>query len=316
MSPNESIQPNTPTGNQSVFSSPGGKPASPSSLPADTTSPPVRQTGRPAVRTMKSDIDELIKGGRMTLGQMVGPGAKNDFYQTAGKRRYLPLAGVLLIIVFVGFWVMTRRGGDETSETRPIKLSVPTPLFATEASRTITIRYQDRLQFFRLLDDSLKEQELFGTIKRIVVKIQMADGTEHFASFADFVDLYRLTPPKNLTQFLEGPLMLFVYYGENGSRLGLATKTSDPDRTMLSMFSWESSLVLDFRSLFFGTQFGDPAEGFEDRTYRNIDWRFIKSARAENLGIGYTIFPARGVLVITTSKEAMEKAIDKLFEAK
>ncbi|MDP3710191.1 MAG: hypothetical protein Q8R29_00515 [bacterium] len=265
---------------------------------------------------MKSDIDELMKGGRMTLGQMVGPGAKDNFYKTTDNKKYLLLIGVVLVLVSVGVWIITGSGEEESPDTRPSRLSVPAPLLATEVSRTITVKHQDRLQLFRLLEDSMRESELFGTTKRIVVKIQMPDGQERFATFTDFVDFYRLSPPKNLAQFLEGPLMIFIYYGQNGSRLGLATKTSDVDRTALSMFSWEPAVALDFRQLFFGAQFGEITEGFEDRTYRNIDWRFIKSARTENLGVGYTIFPARNILVITTSKEAMEKAIDRLFETK
>lgn len=257
------------------------------------------------------------------MGQMVGQGSKNNYlYKTADNKRFFFVVGIILVaVISAGWWYVS--GTREEPEARPSRPSAPAPLFTTESSRTITVKHLDRLQFFRLLEDSLKEQELFGTTKRIIVKIQMPDlptgqagGTERFATFADFVDFYRLSPPKNLAQFLGGPLMVFVYYGENGSRLGLAAKTSDSDRTMLSMFSWESSLALDFRSLFFGAQFGEITGEFEDRTYRNIDWRFLKSPRTENLGIGYMIFPARDVLVITTSKEALEKAIDKLFEAK
>ena len=109
--------------------------------------------------------------------------------------------------------------------------------------------------------------------------------------------------------------MAFVYTSEQGRRFGLAMETIDLDRTFLDLLSWESSLLADFLPLFFNQKPEAVITPFEDRTFRNIDWRYQKLSQAGDLGIGYALFPAKNLLVITTSKESMETVISRLFSA-
>lgn len=269
---------------------------------------------------MKSDIDELLKGSRVTVSKMISPTADQPFGLTQASRRQkiigaLVATFIIIISVSVFFFVLRTKKKDEA---QIVKIPPPAPFFSTEASRSITVRARDRLQLFNLLTDSMKEQEIYGTVKRLLIKIQESSGQERYITLTEFLDFYRITPPQNFLPYVEGSLMVFIYYGESGSRLGIAAKISDTDRATLALYSWEPSMSLDLKPLFFEAGVGENLSGqnFEDRVYHNIDWRFLKSLSGADLGISYAVFPARNILLITTSKGSIEKAIDRLFESK
>lgn len=275
---------------------------------------------KPAIRTMKSDVEELFKTTKPSLIQVLGQevttsGRPPPTKKESALRRYYPVFIVALAagaaIIGVILFLASRKETDGT----PIKLIPPAPFFATETSRTISVGAGERALFLRLMEDSSRELEREGNIKRILVKIK--DGpAERFATLADFLEFYRITPPVNFLSNLGSPLMLFFYYGRDGSRFGLSLRTADPDRTWRDLLGWEPALLRDFTPLFFDEKPEVVISPFEDRTYRNIDWRFLKLSPKKDLGIGYTIFPVGDVLLLTTSKEATETVINRLFDAR
>ena len=270
---------------------------------------------RPGIRTMKSDAQEYFKTSKPSLLDLVGKQTEvrpSDF-EPKKKLNVFPIVLGALILIGAGtlayFFLLPARHAEEVK-----KLVPPTPFFATESSRTITVGVNNREQFLRLMTDSFIESERFGTIKRILIKLQ-EDSRERFALFSDFKDLYRMAPPPALLSRLDPPFMTFLYSSKEGSRFGLAVRIQDPDRVFFDMLSWESSIVLDMRPLFFGESPEGPLTAFEDRTYRNIDWRYQKLSSTKDLGLGYAIFPAKNLLVIAISKETMETIINRLFDA-
>lgn len=274
-------------------------------------------TRKPSIRTMKGDTDELFKNTRPTLMQMIGPvdrATSRRIYKEDSHKKTI-IIGIITIFILGGgvFWFIKSR---QTAVVVPaVKTTPPAPFFTTETARTITVNAQDRQQFLKLMQDSFDEKERYGTIKRVIIKIQDQTG-ERYATIADLLGYYHIIPPEGLLSYLDAPLMTFMFYGESGTRFGFMTKTHDADRTILSFLSWEPSLILDFQPFFFGEKPGQILSSFEDRTYRNIDWRFLKLSRDKDFGIGYLIFPARNVLVVTTGKEETETLINRLFEAR
>ncbi len=82
------------------------------------------------------------------------------------------------------------------------------------------------------------------------------------------------------------------------------------------MLSWEPGLLRTFTPFFFDEKVNSVIAPFEDRTYRNIDWRYLKLSQDKDLGIAHAVFPAGNILIITMSKEAMETTINRLFDAR
>ncbi len=288
----------------------------PQNFQIPATDDPVKTTGqKPAIRTMKSDIEEMFKTTKPSLIQIMTQEIKPPEKKTSKtfNRNYYYIigggAGLVGIALAVFFFLSSSR---EETLSFP-KLIPPAPFFATETSRTISVKLGDRSQFLRLMEDSRNEREREGTMKRILLKV--TDAEERFATLNDFFSFYRISTPPNFLDRISSLPMITFYYGPGGARLGIFAKTFDPDRTWAEMLRWESSLILDLSPLFFGEAVS-PISSFEDRTYRNIDWRFLKLSQIKDLGIGYTIFPAGNILILTTGKEAMETVINRLFEAR
>jgi len=277
---------------------------------------------KPAIRTLKSDVEEFFKTTKPSLAQIVSQEVTQAQYRyqkkekEEGLKKYYILGVVAALVLFLAgggalFWFSLKARPSQTTT----KISAPSPFFATETSRTISVKAGDRLQFRRLLEDSVHERERVGTVKRIVGKIQ--DKTEErFISFSDFFDFWKIIPPSNLVSLVDSPIMVFIYYGSDGSRIGFAVRVRDGERAFKEFLSWESTMLGDFRPLLLNEQIGEIVAFFEDRTFRNIDWRYFKLSQEKDLGIGYTIFPAKNILVFTASKEAMETVINRLYSAR
>lgn len=277
----------------------------------------------PAIRTMKSDLEDLFKNTKPSLIQMIGRTQERLPVATGrpGKIRLILPLSLLALLAVAGTAVFFYLGGDlkppadgMDSRTRE-RLTPAAPYFATETSRTITVKKQDRSQFLRLMQDSYKETEREGTVKRIIMVLE--DGPlERYATPADFFELWRIAAPGGLAERLDDNLMAFIYYGASGGRLGLAARTREPERAFANMLSWEPGLLTSITPLFFDERSDAVIAPFEDRTYRNIDWRYLKLSQERDLGIGYTVFPVGNIFILTTSKEAMETVINRLFDAR
>lgn len=285
----------------------------------ETEAPDEKTEKQSSIRTMKSDIEELFKNTKPSLVQIlskeVSIASARAPAEKAGARRmlYFMRAAFVLAIFFIFAFVYVIFFGREGAVSLP-KILAPAAYFATESSRTIAIREKDRQLFLRLMSDSAREFERPGTAKRIIIKIEKGEG--EFAKTSDFFQLYRITPPGELSSLLESHIMPFFFYTDQGTRFGFAVRVRDSDRVLRDFIQWESLLPTVFRDFFFDEEPEKSVAPFEDRTYRNIDWRYIKLSQEKDLGLGYAIFPAKNVLVLATSKETMETVINRLFESR
>lgn len=271
---------------------------------------------------MKSDVEELFKTSKPTLIDLIGqkgetttpPGAAGAGSRPSWGFRLFLVAAILLVVgsVLGGVFLIRKTEKDRL----PARAVPPTPFFTIEASRTAVMKPVDRSFFLDIVEDSIREKERGGTFKHLLVKLQ-EDKKERFVTVEDFFNFYRMTPPKTLVDQLQDPLMLFIFYSPDGARFGFASKIEkDPERALAGMFDWEPDMLLDLRPLLFTEKLERSIVEFEDRTYRNIDWRFQKLSQEMGVGIAYAIFPAKNILVVTTSKESMEAAISRLLETR
>lgn len=278
---------------------------------------------RPAIRTMKSDVQELFKTAKPSFIELVekeaarpSPFARPAAKTSASNWKLWIWGGVgILLLIGGGLFAIVKPRTPEPATKAPVIAAPPTPFFVTETSRTVTASPEDRLRIIELIEDSTKESEREGSVKRILIKLKEKEG-ERFAEPVDFFSFWRIVPPASLLASIKGPLMVFIHYGKAGPRLGFASRSQDPDRTFRDVLFWEPSLLRDMRPLLLGETIELPSASFEDRTYRNIDWRYLKLASSTDVGIGYTIFPARNIVVFTTGKESMEAVINRLFDAR
>ena len=280
-----------------------------------------REARKPALRTMQGDLQELSKQQKISLVTIVGKeieASARRFVPTETHRRFPKIAALIIILIVFGALLYGALvlfiPAPNPAPVIPTKITIPPPFFAVETSRTTSAAPHDRTGLIRLITDTKDEPEREGVIKRIVLKFEDAGG-ESLVHAKDFFAIYRIVTPGRMADALLNPFMMFLYYGRNGVRSGFAVPTRDPDRTTADMLSWEPSIARDLAPLFFG-ETTQPRTGFEDRTYRNIDWRYLKLSSDKDIGIAYMIFPARNLLVVATSKDTIETAISRLLEAR
>lgn len=289
----------------------------------------------PTVRTMKSDLEELtgktkrppelaaaeeiLKKSQAYKLAIETEGHRSSFaknHEGGNKKRFILLAGaiILLLVLGAGFYLLMAGGNKESIPHTPTPAVAPLPqLFATETSETITIKTGDGPGLLRSLQELTDKEGREGTLKRVAIKIS-GGPTERLLGLTDFFETLGIEPPSGFVGHMETQIMIFVFYGSEGGRVGLAVKTNDINRALRDLFVWEPTMVSSLGSLLFDKE-RDLTEGkFEDRIYRNIDWRFLKLSSKEDLGIAYTVFPANNILILTTSKTALETIINRLFD--
>lgn len=317
---------------------PETNPIAPATPPArDRTPPALPDSG---VRTMRMDLERMLAPKQPQPGFTRTPPepetavakkiAERIEEQIAHHKRrahknLLVISAAALLIAFIGgaaLWLeplsLLSRNGDNApppvAPPPPPEIPPPPPLFPTETSLTIRVGLLDRTGFHQKLAEVAAEEEREGTIKRWVVKIH-EETKERLATLQDIFQIALIAPPANFLARIDSPAMLFIYYGPAGQRgkLGIVVKTKSPDRTFRDLLSWEQSLFADFRELFLATATTTPSGAFEDRTYRNIDWRYLRLAETQDNGIAYGVFPAESLLIMTGSKKAFETVINRLL---
>lgn len=276
-----------------------------------------------SIRTMKTDMEELFRTGRPSIAQMVGT-AGGPLTIVKKQQRiaaaYIALGILTLLVAAAGWGVFRYRAYllpliiTPASTPAPGPVALP-PFFATESTRTISVDPAFRAQFLGLMADAMKDVERQGTMKGLVIKVKHTEG-EKFATMPDIFDLYKIIPPQFFLGRLQPDFMAFVYTGKDGTRFGMLTRTKDMQRTLRDMLNWETNMFNSFKPLFFGKALNPLIPIFEDRTYRNIDWRYLRLSPTQDIGLGYGIFPSANALIIATSQSSMETVINRLFDVK
>ncbi len=274
----------------------------------------------PAIRTMKTDIQELFQKTKPSFIHIVGQeiAARTGKEERGGPRWIRSLVAVGLIgtltaaiALSLSWWLRA----PASAPLEPTNKNSGSQLFSSERTLEITAKTAGRIRFGQTIEAAVKQGERAGTITRIAIALE--DGPQvRPATLADFFGLYRIRPPQNFLSSVEQPFMPFVYHGGGGGRLGLAARVRDADRTLFNLLAWEKNMLIDLGPFFFGEKPGEQASAFEDRTYRNIDWRFLKLSADGSSGIAYAVFPAHDVFILTTSRESLEKTVDRLFEVR
>lgn len=284
--------------------------------PETEAAPPPQEIMRPAIRTMQGDTETLVQRAR-TITQLIGRGVQ-EVRTTPDEpsSRWLSILAVLIPLLvgggFAGWWFYLK----------PRVIPPPPPpeersatFFAVERTIALTIDTHAYETFGEKLIEEAKQSERAGTVKAIAVSISDGDK-KHFMTPAEFFEFLHINPPEDILLPLEGPIMLFVSATPEGPRMGLSFKTRDPDRTIKDLVQWEGNLDDDLSILFLGKTASSSAPRFEDRTFRNIDWRWRTLSANEDFGVGHMVFPVGNTVVITTSRDAMETVIARLFDAR
>lgn len=297
---------------------------------------------KPQIRTMKSDIETLLKKAPPPSIQIIQPAPQGQaplshLSALQPKTLVKPRIRIGRIIFFIGIaavagvfayspsrtfllspfhlLISTTKTPPPVAVPSPEMPSPPRPFFATETAHTLIADTAERAEFIERINKAVHEDQREGTITRLIIRLK--DGpNERFATVDDLFSLYRIEPPEGFFTYLDPNIMPFLYHAATSSFFGFAFTTRDLPRTFRGLLDWEKTLPSYFAPLLFDQSISIRTALFEDRTYRNIDWRYLILDQKKAIGIGYALFPASNVVVVTTSEKAMETVINRLFDAR
>lgn len=284
----------------------------------DSKSEPMKE---PAIRTMKSDMAEFLSRTKPSLISILARQVKKDEARQGysaetkpGLWLWLAAAGVVILglsILLIFFNPFIK----EPPPQPPGHLPAPAPAFFFENSEEITIS-REPAKFINSLENIGTRAEATGTFRRIVFRISAGDKTNPVLSSSQFFELIGANPPQKLLETAVKSPQFFTYQQNSGLHFGVILETGDPDRSLGALRAWEASLQSELDALFFGRPPRASLEPFKDLIYRNTDYRFLKRDPAADIGIGYLYFPAKRLIIISTSEETLKLAINRLFESR
>ncbi len=274
----------------------------------------------PAIRTLRSDIARFLKSDKApSIASIIA--SREALAKPAapsGRRTKLWLLasigfGIGLVALSAGI-ISYRRGGETRAPvSRAPEISHP-PLifFESQAERTIAL---DPAELSAWLEAGTRRPGATGML-RLVTLVREAGGRAHPLAPAELFALIGVSPPAGFGASLGVRVEFFTAFETNGPRLGMLVETQNPARTFEGLLIWEPSLTRDLE-LLFGGRTPPPSFGpFQDKTYRNVDFRYLVLDPAEDLGIGYLVFPGKKLLAIATSESSLHTIIDRLFQAR
>ncbi|MDO8600569.1 MAG: hypothetical protein Q7R73_03040 [bacterium] len=275
--------------------------------------------GEAGIRTMKTDVADYLKETKPSLlsilTQEMRPDglAQEPGYKLKSKPRWLPLVAALAILLILGgggYWTFRYFSEGETNGGGSI-ITPPKSIFAAEKTKTVLARSNTDL--IRNLQALGEDNERDGIVTKLDMRILEAEGAILFIPETFFKAIGAKPPPEFYTNHTSA-LHPFLYSDNGATRFGALFLSKDGARSLQQMLAWEPTIQRDLEPFFLG-QLPESAIGvFVDKSYRNINYRFLSLSRSEDLGVGYFLFNVKKYLVITTSEKAMEVIINRLFE--
>ena len=282
---------------------------------------PSSKTELPRLRTMKYDAQRYLKDKNISFLDLVSQEkeyAREHPQQFQVKERaseqiwFRSIVG-LIAVVFLGIIGYGTYVFLATRNSLPSAEGIPARSFIhTEEREVITVREGDRTGLLTKLEAARRDRLPSRSIKHVVVRADSLSGSSHFASAKNFFQTLDFKTPSGLEENLNDKFDFLLYFKERGADGGFIFEPKDTNRALAQMLSWESTILLDFRHLYFDNDVTQPGQLFQDKIIKNVDVRSI--SLPEGLNFVYGIFAGR-FLIISTSEEAMEVILGRLFVA-
>ncbi|MBU6415520.1 hypothetical protein KGQ34_04770 [Patescibacteria group bacterium] len=277
----------------------------------------------PNIRTMGSDVSAYAKAKNLSRVSIAAEELKrtsaipetiseqNDSSRRATKIIIAALGALAMIAVIAAtgvYFYYRILPKPKFEETKP----AITVYFSSEKLETITLAPEDILALKLIASSQTPEPD--NTIKRIAVLFANNEETQTPISAKNFFRLLRIPAPALIAG--DEDIMPFFYYQGGVARAGFLIPVRDENLALQTMISWEASIQKDLSPLFLQELPETASASFEDKIFKNINYRFLKLSQTKDFGIGYFLFPAKHYLVITTSEASLQSVIARLFEAK
>lgn len=267
----------------------------------------------PAIRTMRSDVSEFLKTTKPSLVSILVRQAQWDEYHPPSEKRtglWLAAAGGVIMLA-AGIWLIGHFLGPARNPPRA-EINTPPPFLFFEETSDVTI---DPTRQALRTAANLGAGDPPGSFRRLIIRIRENTGVATLPELPQFLEIAGGRLPAAFMESAMGPPQVFRYHSPAGRpELGIIMEVKNPARALQSLLTTESSLTADLAFLFSGALPPPALVPYQDVTYRNISLRYFRPDPNTDSGLGYLLFPARRLIVMATSENALRAAIDRLFE--
>lgn len=273
----------------------------------------------PRLRTMKYDAARYLKDRDVSFLDLVTKEqerarertAEFEFQERIGEKAWFRGVLALTILVFLGVMGYGVYVYIATRNTLPDANTTLTEAFISVEEREIlSVREGDRAGLLQKLEASRRDRLPSRSIKHVIIRLEPFAKSIRPATAKDFFETLDFKPPAGLTENVSDKFDMFIYYRTDGADAALILESKDYERLLAHMLSWESTILLDFKYLYFDSEVSQPSQLFSDVLVRNVDTRTV--SLGNDLTFSYAFF-ARKLLVISTSKEFLEILIGRLL---
>lgn len=290
-----------------------------------------RAEKEPAIRTMKSDVAEFLKKTKPSLVSLLTKQAQADEARLPGRGGY---AGEesgghrLMKLVFVLVGLVLAAGGVFAVYTYFQKAKLPPPPSkpASGGAPPALIFFEDvaektaageRRELLAMLEAAGEDSQPVGTFRRLVIRTRNGSGENAVIGLGEFLRMAASgNPPRNFMETARGVPQFFIYRQSSGPHFGIMFETADPAKTLQTLRFWEPAMQNDLEAFFLGRPPPASFSGFQDLIYKNLDFRYLRLKPDNDVGLGYLYFPARRLIIISTSEESLYLVINRLLESR
>ena len=265
--------------------------------------------GRPTIRTMKTDVDELLTKEPESILKSITDGPRERYERgyapPHGQKNYLRIIlGILLMFGITGAGI----GIYSLFAPKPIPpklpLAIPRSFIPTDSTHELKITAGDRTGLIGALQDlRTSPNKSFAHIPFIVAEFTK---DPHVGTIQEFFGTLRITLHPDVEKSLTGKWNILSSKGG----IILVFEIKDEQKALGGMLRWEEKFVLDLTPVT-----GVAPEGtieFHDIVIKNNIARVVTLSETEDRSIGYAILP-QGFLLITTSEASLRESIDRFI---
>lgn len=266
---------------------------------------------------MRSDVSEFLKTAKPSLVSLLARQAQWEGHRDIGKSRSIStpavIATALIIgVVILGGFIAYRKIGPGPFGPVLEEAAAPPAFIFFEGTTELTLG-KTRQELLGALREAGLSQQPVGSFRRLIIRVGNNAGAASVIEIGEFLELTGMRLPAAFSASVVSPPQFFIYRQSSGPAFGMMVETRSPGRALQGLISSEPSLQRDLEVMFLGSPPPSVLEPFRDVTYKNIDFRYLGMGETNGRGLGYLHFPAKRLIVIATSQEALQRTIERLF---
>ncbi|MEK7647235.1 MAG: hypothetical protein AAB378_02565 [Patescibacteria group bacterium] len=273
----------------------------------------------PAMRTYSGDIQKYVqKKGTLYINAMAQAAKRkpsDSIREELIQKPYLKMAlwggaAILLIAAIAGgaYFLFSAKKPAATTPTP----RTPQALIRADHEKIIAWK-GDTQTALTALQSALATPQISGEFTYLPAT-KTENGQEQFLNSAELLKNMGVKIPQNLTDNLAGYPTFGALDTLGRNETVFLSPISDYERVFAAMLRWEPAMLADYQTILpQDKNLNAGKTTFEDTIIKNNDARALKNVENE-IVLAYTIFN-RKILIITSSKAAMEQVLERLISS-